>query len=111
MAYWIQQTVSSRNVYNCKLYYCDYLTDINKLPRFGIEGETQDDDSTASDPCAYGSKCVCLEDGGSRWILSKDTNEWCKISGEGGDINIASDEEVDDMLADVFEETEDTDMI
>lgn len=111
MAYWIQKTAGKRNVQNCKLYNCDYFSDIDKLPRFGIEGEPQEGDSTASDPCSYGSKCICLEDGGSQWILSKDSNEWCQMTDDDGGIIIASDREVNDMLTEVFGETENTDTL
>lgn len=112
MAYWIQETSNNHNISNYRLYHCDYLSDISKLPRFGIEGEKQEDDSTASYPCAYGSKCICLENGGSEWVLGKSTNEWHQMNtvgssggssgNDGTDIDVATDEEVDNMLDDVF---------
>lgn len=77
MAYWIQET-SNKNRSNCKSFMCDYRTDIDKLPRIGIEGIKQEDDSTASYPCSHGSDCLCLEDS-STWILGKDTNTWIEI--------------------------------
>lgn len=78
MAYWIQETSTIQNRSGYKSFMCDYRTDINKLPRVGIEGEKQEDDSTASYPCSHGSDCLCLEDS-SVWILGKDTNEWKEI--------------------------------
>lgn len=57
---------------------CDYRTDINKLPRIGIEGKKQDGDTVSSTPCSCGSDCLCLEDS-SVWVLGKDTNEWKEI--------------------------------
>lgn len=57
---------------------CDYLSDINKLPRVGIEGEKQDGDTVSSAPCAFGSECFCLENT-SIWILGKDKNEWKEV--------------------------------
>ena len=76
MAYWIDFNAESNA--NCKSFYCDYLTDINDLPRCGVEGVKQSDDTVSHKPCSYGSDCLCLEDS-SVWILGKDTNEWKKI--------------------------------
>lgn len=110
MAYWIQKVSSNYNMSNYRCFVCDYLSDIKKLPKFGVEGEKQNDDSVSSSPCSYGSYCLCLEDS-SRWILGKATNEWQKInieSGGGGgssggsDLDIATEDEVDSMLDDVF---------
>lgn len=110
MAYWIQNTSISKNNGGFRSYVCDYLSDIDKLPRYGVEGEPQGNDSFHK-PCAYGSACLCLEDGGSKWILGKDTNKWQKLNksisggGSGGTIDesmIATNDEVDAMLDDIF---------
>lgn len=76
MAYWIDFNAESSA--NCKSFYCDYTTDIDQLPRYGIAGVKQDNDTVSHLPCSYGSDCLCLEDS-SVWILGKDTNEWRKI--------------------------------
>lgn len=78
MAYWIQKTPNNHNLSGYKEYRCDYRTDIERLPRFGIEGKKQEGDSTSSYPCSYGSECLCLEDS-SVWSLGKDTNTWIEI--------------------------------
>lgn len=78
MAYWIQEPRTTQNNPKYRSYMCDFRTDIDKLPKQGIEGEIQVDDSTASIPCSYGSDCLCLEDS-SVWILGKETNEWKEI--------------------------------
>lgn len=62
---------------------CDYLSDIKKLPRVGIEGEKQENDTVSSSPCAHGSECICLENS-TTWILSKDTNTWKQYSANTG---------------------------
>lgn len=77
MAYWVQETNVGNNS-ACRSYLCDYRSDIDKLPRIGIEGERQEDNTVASQPCACGSDCMVLEDS-SVWILGKDTNSWVEI--------------------------------
>ena len=56
MAYWIQKTSGKQNMMNYRYFICDYISDIKKLPKFGIEGEKQEDDTISSLPCSY----VCL---------------------------------------------------
>lgn len=117
MAYWIQKTPDNHNMSGYKLYRCDYKSDIADLPRFGIYGKPQKDDSTASSPCSYGSECECIEEGGLKYTLGKDTNAWKPLnnignssdSGSGGssssggtDLNIATDDDVDNVLDSVF---------
>lgn len=75
MSYWIQETSNNHNMSDYRLFYCDRITDIDKLPKFGIEGEQQENDTISHKPCAYGSECKCLQNS-SLYILSKDTNEW-----------------------------------
>lgn len=75
MAYWV---MPSNNSTNCKSFICDYRTDIEKLPRTGIHGEHQENDTVSSLPCSYGSDCFCLEDA-SVFILGKDTNMWKEV--------------------------------
>lgn len=78
MAYWIQETRTNQNMKNYKSFMCDFRTDIEKLPRMGINGTEQEDDTVSSLPCSYGSDCLCLEDS-SVWILGKETNEWKEV--------------------------------
>ena len=108
MAYWIQETANNHNISGYKLFYCDYVSDIDKLPRFKIDGEIQEDDSTASYPCSYGSECVCLENG-NKYILGKSTNKWRKVntttvnggssdnngSNDGNNIDLATRDDID----------------
>lgn len=111
MAYWIQETSNNHNMSNYRLFHCDYSSDIDKLPRFGVEGEKQENDSISHKPCAYGSECICLQDGGSKWVLGKAANKWIKLNptvssgssdNNNNDLNIATKEEVDDVLNQVF---------
>lgn len=77
MAYWVQETGTHHNSSNYRSFMCDYRSDIDKLPRVGIEGEKQEGDTVSSSPCAYGSLCHCLEDS-SRWVLGRDINKWIR---------------------------------
>ena len=61
MAYWVQETGNHHNFSNYKSFICDYISDIKKLPRVGVSGEKQDNDTVSSAPCSYGSDCLCLE--------------------------------------------------
>jgi len=84
ISYWIQETGTYHNYSNYRKYMCDYLSDIQKLPRAGISGEKQENDTVSSAPCAHGSECICLENS-TTWILSKDTNAWKQfLAGTGG---------------------------
>lgn len=78
MAYWVQETGTHHNFSNYRSFICDYRTDINKLPRVGIEGAKQEGDTVSSAPCAYGSEAFVLEDS-SVFILGKDTNSWQEV--------------------------------
>ena len=79
MAYWIQETGKNSNS-SIRSFYCDYRSDVQKLPRAGINGLSQEDDNVSSKPCSHGSDALVLEDS-SVWILGKDTNEWKEIGG------------------------------
>lgn len=78
MAYWVQEVASKGNMSNYRSYICDYRSDISKLPRFGIKGEKQENDSLSSSPCSYGSEALVLADT-SIWILGKETNTWQEV--------------------------------
>lgn len=78
MAYWVQETGTHHNFSNYRSFFCDYRSDISKLPKQNTYGERQERDTVSSMPCAYGSDCLCLEDS-SVWILGKDTDEWQEV--------------------------------
>lgn len=78
MAYWIQKTGTHHNFSNYRSFICDYRSDIEHLPKVGIEGKKQDGDTVSSTPCSYGSDAFVLEDS-SVFILGKDTNEWQEV--------------------------------
>lgn len=84
---------------NHQEFICDYLSDIDLLP-------TQ---KNTEKRCPTGSKAFVIENS-SRWMLNSE-GLWKQIftsgsggagEGTGGDIDIATDEEVDSALNDVF---------
>lgn len=78
MSYWVHETGTHHNFANYKSFICDFRSDIDKLPKVGINGEPQENDTVSSLPVSFGSDCLCLEDS-SVWILGKDTNKWQEI--------------------------------
>ena len=78
MGYWVQKKGTVLEMKGYRSFMCDYRSDIDNLPRRGIKGKRQADDTLSDDPCTHGSDCFCLEDG-SAWILGKDTNTWIEI--------------------------------
>ncbi len=78
MSYWISETGTNRMPGNVKSFYCDFRSDIPKLPKNGVKGDLSAGDTSSAQPCRYGSDCLCLEDS-SVWILGKATNEWKDI--------------------------------
>lgn len=90
-----------------KEYICDYLSDLSKLPTSETKGSQQDDSSVVNNNCSVGSEAYVIENS-SRYILGND-NKWHlkkassgSDSGEITESNVATDEEVDAMLHDVF---------
>lgn len=84
MAYWVQEyAVNGKNNGGYKKYMCDNVADISKLPKVATYGELQDGSAVDSSPCSYGSEAIVLETG-DNYILSKETNEWVKVSSSGG---------------------------
>ena len=80
---------------NHQEFVCDYLADIGSLPTQNAEERK----------CPTGSRAFVIEDS-TKWVLNS-SGEWVQIysGGSGGginDLNIATDEEVDSMLNDVF---------
>lgn len=85
MAYWVEGREGS-----IRIYACDFLSDIAKLPTQTNSGEGDGLTADERQKCLEGSKCTCLEDG-SRWKLGKESG-WKKVgtmssndaSGDGG---------------------------
>lgn len=77
MAYWIIEAGNSNNA-NYRGFYCDYLSDISKLPTQTKEGAPQEGDTVSSKPCSAGSNCVCLENS-NVYVLGKDTDQWKQL--------------------------------
>lgn len=79
MAYWIQEIGGNgTNRQNWRMYHCDYVTDIQKLPLNDKNGVQQGDDTISCTKAHYGDQCMVLEDS-SVWELGNETNEWKKL--------------------------------
>lgn len=79
MAYWIEEYGGEhKNRKDWRMYHCDYLTDIDKLPLNDREGVKQEGDYVAHTIAHYGDQCFCLENS-SVWELRKEPNDWKKI--------------------------------
>lgn len=61
-----------------KKFYCDFLSDIDKLPTSHKLGATQVNDTVSDNACAPGSECFCYEDN-SIWLLGVETDKWVKV--------------------------------
>lgn len=73
--------IKDKNAYvlsRWKKFYCDYLSDIKKLPTSKRTGAKQVNDTVSDDACAPGSECYCFEDN-SIWLLGVETDTWVKI--------------------------------
>lgn len=79
MAYWIQEYGGDgQNRTDWRMYHCDYIADIQKLPLNDREGVNQNDDTVSHTKAHYGDQCLCLEDG-SVWELRKEPNDWKEL--------------------------------
>lgn len=79
MAYWIQEFGGKgQNRSDWRMYHCDYLSDITKLPLNDREGVQQGNDTVSCKKAHYGDQCFCLEDS-SVWELGNETNAWKKM--------------------------------
>ena len=80
MAYWIQEIVSTGGGSRVgrRMYHCDYVSDIEKLPLNDKEGTLQNNDTISHTKARFGDMCLCLEDS-SVWELGNDSNEWKKL--------------------------------
>lgn len=82
---------------NHQEFICDFISDVNSLPK----------QSGSEDKCPTGSKAFVIEDS-SKWILNSEGN-WIQVltgsggSGGTGGLGIATNEEVDAVLNDVFD--------
>lgn len=91
MAYWVE----GREKYSIRIYACDYLSDIPKLPTQHKTGEGEGLTADEKQMCLEGSRCTCLEDG-SKWKLGKETG-WRKVGttpSEGGNTGGGTENEV-----------------
>lgn len=84
MAYWVE----GREKCSIRIYACDFLSDIAKLPTQTKNGEGAGLSADEKQKCLEGSKCTCLEDG-SLWKLGKESG-WRKVGtassgSDGGD--------------------------
>ena len=80
MAYWVNEKGTNESA-NVKSFYCDYESDIAKLPTNTKEGVKQDGEPHAHLRTKYGSDCFVIASG-NVYILGKDTDAWI-IPGQG----------------------------
>ena len=68
------------NSYSQKEYLLTDISDIDKLPKYGIRGTLNDpNDTVVDEPCAYGSTAmVCTGSLTAVYILTPN-NEWVKM--------------------------------
>lgn len=68
------------NAYNQKEYLLTDISDLDKLPKYGIRGTLNDpQDSVADEPCNFGSTAmVCTGSLTEVYILTPN-NEWVKM--------------------------------
>lgn len=68
------------NSYSQKEYLLTDISDIDKLPKYGIRGTLNDpNDTVVDEPCAYGSTAmVCLGGSTTVYILTPN-NEWVEM--------------------------------
>ncbi len=79
MAYWIQEIGGNgHNRTDWRMYHCDYITDIDKLPLNDREGEKMEQNTIAHTKAHYGDQCLCLEDS-SLWELRNEPNDWKEL--------------------------------
>lgn len=79
MSYWIDESNPGRLMSATKQipFWADTKADIQNLPRDGIPGVQQGDDTTSCQPVKRGSTCTVIGNGsgGSFFVLNSD-NEW-----------------------------------
>lgn len=76
--FWIQDSNSYGKPKDYKMFYADYESDIDNLPKFGIDGKQESNTTVENHPTGYGSECLVIETG-ELYILSRDDNEWKKV--------------------------------
>jgi len=90
MAYWINPSPKSDNKpTNYREFCCDSVEDIKELPNYKIRGTPQiiDDriNTISCKPCALGSECIVLDEGGDTRVfklgsdLTKGINGWIEM--------------------------------
>ena len=80
--YWIDTSDSGRLMSSDRQipFWADSERDVPNLPRMGIKGVQQGDDTTSCRPVGKGSTCMCIGDGsGAVMYTLNSNNEWIKM--------------------------------
>ena len=68
------------NSYSQKEYLLTSISDIDKLPKYGIKGTLNDpNDSVSDEPCSYGSTAVVVDGSTTEVYILTPNNEWVKM--------------------------------
>ena len=68
------------NSYSQKEYLLTDISDIDKLPKYGIRGTLNDpNDSVVDEPCAYGSTAMVVTGSLTEVYILTPNNEWVKM--------------------------------
>lgn len=86
--FWVQETATNKNNAGYKLFYAEYLNDIDLMPTNAKKGTQENGDTVANHVCSLGSKCLCLENG-NYYILS--TSGWFRVGTKGNSGNTGGD--------------------
>lgn len=90
MAYWINSVHKQGiNAINYREFCCDNVNDIKELPTYKSRGTPQEIDrcidTVSCKPCALGSECIVLDEGGNTRVfklgsdLTKGINGWIEM--------------------------------
>ena len=68
------------NSYSQKEYLLTDISDLSKLPKYGIRGALNDpNDSVIDEPCAYGSTAMVVTGSLTEVYILTPNNEWVKL--------------------------------
>lgn len=68
------------NSYSQKEYLLTDISDLGKLPKYGIRGALNDpNDSVIDEPCAYGSTAMVVTGSLTEVYILTPNNEWVKL--------------------------------
>lgn len=90
MAYWINSVYKpGNNATNYREFCCDNVSDVQELPNYKNSGTPQEIDgyidTVSCKPCALGSECIVLDEGGNTTVfklgsdLTKGMNGWIEM--------------------------------